>query len=83
MAHRIDAEQDQDAGHGAVVALRPRSVTSAPRAFPAGHPVPLRPAQRQPRVARKPIWDKDNVGFWLVACILLSVAFAVVYRAIG
>ena len=82
MAHRIDAEHDQDGGHGAVVMLRPGAVTSAPRIQPAAQPLPSAPARSEPP-SRKPIWDKDNFGFWLTMCILISLAFSIAWRAIG
>lgn len=28
-----------------------------------------------------PVWHKDNYGFWLLACVMISVVFSVVYRA--
>jgi len=31
----------------------------------------------------RPVWHKDNYGFWLLACVLISVVFSVVYRAVG
>jgi hypothetical protein len=34
-------------------------------------------------VSRKPIWDKNNFGFWLVVCILISLVFSLVYHALG
>lgn len=77
MAHRIDAEHDSEGGQAAVVTLRP-----APRARPAVQPVPLRVAQGEPQVSRKRLWDKNNFGFWLVVCILISLAFSFVYRAL-
>lgn len=29
---------------------------------------------------RLPVWHKDNVEFWLVVCILISIAFALIYQ---
>lgn len=83
MAHRIDVEHDQDGGQGAVVGLRRGTSTPAFRARPSVHAVPSRAAQGDSRVSRKRIWDKDNVGFWLTVCILISLAFSIVWRAIG
>jgi hypothetical protein len=83
MAHRIDAEHDQEGGHGAVVSPRPGTAAPAPSARPAFQPAPLPPARRKPPVGRKPIWDKNNVGFWLTVCILVSLAFSMIWRAIG
>jgi len=83
MAHRIDAEHDQEGGHGAVVSPRPGTATPASRARPAVQPVPLRTAQEEARVSPKPIWHKDNFGFWLTVCVLISLAFSVVWHAIG
>jgi len=34
-------------------------------------------------VSPKPIWHKDNFGFWLTVCVLISLAFSVVWHAIG
>ena len=83
MAHRIDAEHDQDGGHAAVVSLRPGSATPAARARPAVEPFPPRPAQGGSQANRKPIWDKDNFGFWLTVCILISLVFSIAWHAIG
>jgi hypothetical protein len=83
MAHRIDAEHGQEGGQGAVVSQPPGAVTPASPARPAAQPVPLHPVQGKPQVGRKPIWDKNNVGFWLAVCIAISLAFSVLYRAIG
>lgn len=81
MAHRIDAEHDHDGGQ--VVLLRPGTVTAVPRTPAAAQPIPLRPAQGERPVSRKPIWDKDNFGFWLSVCILASLAFSIVWHAIA
>jgi hypothetical protein len=80
MVHPIDAEHDQDGGHGAVVMLRPAAAPAPARR--AAQPAPSRPAQGE-SVGRKPIWDKDNFGFWLSVCILISLAFSIAWRAIG
>jgi len=83
MAQRIDAEHDQEGAQGAVVSLRPGAAAPAPRARrTAVQPVPLRPAQ-EPQVTGKRIWDKDNFGFWLLVCILVSLVFSIVYHALG
>lgn len=82
MAHRIDAEHDQDVGQGAVVSLRPGTTARAANARPAPQPAAPHPA-REPETDRKPVWDKNNFGFWLVMCILASLAFSIVYRALG
>ncbi|MBP1475356.1 hypothetical protein J7I44_13670 [Frateuria sp. MAH-13] len=83
MAHRIDAEHDQDGGPGAVVMLRPGVATSAPRVRPASQPLPSRPTQAEPPSGHKPIWDKDNFGFWLTVCIVISLIFSIAWRALG
>jgi hypothetical protein len=83
MAHRSDAEHDQEGGHGAVVSPRPGPATPAARARPAGQPASPAPAQDQPQPVRKPVWDKNNFGFWLLVCILISLAFSILWRAIG
>lgn len=83
MAHQIDAEHDQEGGHGAVISPRPGVASPASSARPAVQPVPLRPAQAEPQVSRKPIWDKNNFGFWLTVCILISLAFSIALRAFG
>ena len=81
MVHRIDAEHDQEGGRS-VVSLRPRpgAAPHAARIQPAAEPVSPR---ETPKVARKPLWDKNNFGFWLVVCILVSLLFSIVYRALG
>lgn len=83
MAHPIDAEHDQDGGHGAVVMLRPEAATPAPRARPASRPLPPHPARDDAPESRKPVWDKDNFGFWLAVCVLISLVFSIVWQAIG
>jgi hypothetical protein len=82
MAHRIDADHDQEGGQGGVVSLRPEAAPPAARARSA-QPIPLRPAQGDPRVSRKPIWDKNNFGFWLAVCIAISLVFSILYRALA
>jgi hypothetical protein len=81
MVHRIDAEHDQAREHGAVVGLRP--ARPAPHARPASQPTPLHPAQEEPPARRKPVWDKNNFGFWLAVCILISLAFSIAWHALG
>ncbi|WP_424682599.1 hypothetical protein [Frateuria sp. YIM B11624] len=83
MAHRIDAEHDQEGGHGAVISHRPGAAAPAASVRPAAQPVPLRPAQEEPEASRKPIWDKNNFGFWLTVCVLISLAFSIVWRSLG
>ncbi|WP_217638755.1 hypothetical protein [Frateuria terrea] len=82
MAHRIDAEHDQEGGHGAVVSPRP-GIASPAAKLPPVRPASLRLAQEEADQARKPIWDKNNFGFWLTVCILISLAFSVIWHAIG
>ena len=53
-----------------------------PRPRRAVQALPL-PPRSAPKVSRKPIWDKHNVGFWLAACIVLSLLFSIAYRALG
>jgi hypothetical protein len=43
----------------------------------------LRAASGEPQVNRKPVWDKDNFGFWLAVCILISLLFSIIYHALG
>jgi hypothetical protein len=43
----------------------------------------MHPASRESQVSRKPIWDKDNFGFWLAVCILISLLFSIIYHALG
>ncbi|WP_440268960.1 hypothetical protein [Dyella sp.] len=83
MAHRIDAEHDQDGMQGAVVMLRPGTATSAPRPHPIAQPTSRHPARGESPVTRKPIWDKNNFGFWLTVCVLISLAFSITLHALG
>jgi hypothetical protein len=83
MAHRIDADHDQEGGHGAVISPRPGTVEPVSGARPAVQPVPLRPVQEELPAPRKPIWDKNNFGFWLTVCILISLVFSIVWRSLG
>lgn len=83
MVHSIDAEHDHDGGQRAVVMLRPAAATPLPRVRPATQPAPSRPPQEKPPATRKPMWDKDNFGFWLTVCILISLVFSIAWRAIG
>lgn len=83
MSHRIDAEHEQDVTQAAVVSLRPGRTTPAPHASPAAQPDPVRPARRESPVTSTPIWDKNNFGFWLAVCILISLVFSIVYHALG
>ena len=34
-------------------------------------------------MSRRPIWHKDNFGFWLIVCILISLVFSLIYRSLG
>lgn len=83
MSHRIDAEHEQDVAQGAVVNLRPGRAAPAPHASPAARPDPARPARGESPVTSTPIWDKNNFGFWLAMCILISLVFSIVYHALG
>ena len=82
MAQRIDAEHDQEGGQGAVVSLRPGTAAPAPRNRPAAPTAPSPAAQEAP-AGGKPIWDKNNFGFWLAVCIVVSLVFSIVYRALA
>jgi hypothetical protein len=82
MARHIDAEHDQEGGQAAVIRLRPATAMPLPRPRRAVQALPL-PPRSAPKVSRKPIWDKHNVGFWLAACIVLSLLFSIAYRALG
>lgn len=46
---------------------------------PAAAQAPMRMAHIQPEVARRPIWDKDNFGFWLVVCVVISLLFSIIH----
>lgn len=48
----------------------------------SGWPGPTLPVGT-PMPDRKAIWDKDNVAFWLPACLVLSLLFSILYRALG
>jgi hypothetical protein len=63
--------------------LRPAAAASAPRIRPAVQPLPLRPAPDEQPSSQKPIWDKDNFGFWLTVCVLISLVFSIAWRALG
>jgi hypothetical protein len=68
-------------GFGKELGRRPAWVEYA-RATPgrlAGEQ-PLPPLERE-TMSKPPIWHKNNVGFWLAVCVLISVAFSVIYRA--
>lgn len=83
MAHPIDVEHDQEGGSATVTRLRPGSAVPAPRRH-AVDPAPLRPERSARDVnAAKPIWDKNNFGFWLAACVLISLLFSIVYHALA
>lgn len=62
---------------------RPARVMSERPIRPATGPMPLRSPRGMPAPGRKAIWDKDNVGFWLSACIAMSLLFSIVYSALG
>lgn len=82
MAHRIDAEHDQEGGSGAVVSLRPQATHPAPRARQAAQPVSTTPEQATPTGGKR-LWDKNNFGFWLAVCIAISLVFSIVYHALA
>ena len=33
-------------------------------------------------MSRRPIWHKDNFGFWLAVCIVISLVFSIIYRSL-
>lgn len=82
MAHRIDAEHEQEGGSGAVVSLRPQVSQAAPRARPVVRPVSATPEQEAPTGGKR-FWDKNHFGFWLAVCIAISLLFSIVYRALA
>jgi hypothetical protein len=83
MGHRIEAEHDQEGASSATVSLRPVAAPSALRSHPAAAPAPARAPQETPPAARKPIWDKDNFGFWLAVCVAISLVFSLVYHTLA
>lgn len=46
----------------------------------ADDPLPIR--SEQAAMTKRPLWHKDNVGFWLSVCVVISVVFSLIYRAI-
>lgn len=34
-----------------------------------------------PTETNLPVWHKDNYGFWLLACVMITMAFSVIQRA--
>ncbi len=62
----------------------PRPAPSIERARASNEPVVLYPArQREANPPSRPFWHKDNYGFWLAVCVLISLVFSVIYRSIG
>lgn len=43
---------------------------------------PLPESYAPPAEKDRPVWHKDNHGFWLLACVMISVFFSVVLRAL-
>jgi hypothetical protein len=82
MAHRIDAEHDQEGGPGAVVSLRPQATEPTPRTRPAAQRVSTPPVQEAPTGGKR-LWDKNNFGFWLAVCIAISLVFSIIYHALA
>ena len=68
---------------GPAASNRPARVMSERPIRPATGPMPLRSLRGMPAPGRKAIWDKDNVRFWLSACIAMSLLFSIVYSALG
>ena len=33
-------------------------------------------------MSRRPIWHKNNFGFWLSVCIIVSLLFSIIYRSV-
>lgn len=33
-------------------------------------------------MSRRPIWHRDNYGFWLLVCIIISLVFSLIYRSV-
>jgi hypothetical protein len=31
-------------------------------------------------MSRRPLWHKNNYGFWLCVCIVISLVFSLIYR---
>lgn len=75
MAQLIDAGK-QPEGTQATSSLRPAAAVSA-------QVVLLHPARGAPTVtSRRPVWHKDNFGFWLLVCVLISLVFSLIYRSL-
>jgi hypothetical protein len=34
-----------------------------------------------PEMSRPTIWHKNNYGFWLFVCVVISLLFSIIYRA--
>ena len=83
MGHRLDAGHDQEGASSTAVRLRPVATPSVLRNHPTAAPAPARAPRDVPPPARKPIWNKDNYGFWLAVCVGISLVFSLVYRALA
>lgn len=83
MAHRIELGQEHEGATGAT-GLRSAAVVPLIRPVPAPTEAAPSPSQREvPNVSRRPMWDKNNFGFWLAVCVAISLVFSIVYRALG
>jgi hypothetical protein len=74
MRPHIQAERDRDREQVAVAIPWSGTDASPLCAYSVGD---------TPRAGRNAIWDKNNVGFWLAACVALSLLFSVVYDALN
>jgi hypothetical protein len=45
--------------------------------------MPPHSASNTTRAGQLAIWDKNNAGFWLTACVALSLLFSVVYGVLN
>lgn len=73
---KLKAVPAPEAAGGELRQRAPHETSTPPSTTPSDSPMLSTESAR-------PVWHKDNYGFWLLACVLISVVFSVVYRAVS
>jgi hypothetical protein len=75
---KLTAVRAPEAASSELPRQRTNPETSTPSSTTPSDSRPMSPTE-----SARPVWHKDNFGFWLLGCVLISVVFSVVYRSLA